>query len=122
MEEENTWRGGDRQSAALAQVLDLSIPDFVAVTGRETRLAELLRSAATTRWQAYVRQVTKLVPLDRRLLEDVLQELHQDYQGQMVASLNWGEGASAGTALDSGRAYLDRIVDHFWAAVQDNSS
>ncbi|MFJ6083461.1 helix-turn-helix domain-containing protein [Streptomyces sp. NPDC092369] len=122
MEEENTWRGGDRQSTALAKVLDLSIPDFVAVTGREPRLAELLRSAATTRWQAYVRPVTKLVPLDRRLLEDVLQELHQDYQGQMAASLNWGEGAAAGTAHDSGRAYLDRIVDHFWAAVQDNSS
>ncbi|MGI5458076.1 helix-turn-helix domain-containing protein [Streptomyces sp. CA-249302] len=122
MEEHNTWRGNDRQSAALAELLDLSLPDFVTVTGREGRLAELLRSAVGTRWQAYVRPVGKIVPLDRRLLEDTLQQLHQDYQGQMVASLSWGDGNAASDSSDAGRDFLDRVVDHFWAAVQDNTS
>ncbi|MCI3273186.1 helix-turn-helix transcriptional regulator [Streptomyces cylindrosporus] len=121
MEEHNTWRGNDRQSTALAELLELSLPDFVTVTGREGKLAELLRSAVGTRWQAYVRPVGKIVPLDRRLLEDTLQQLHQDYQGQMVASLSWGDGHAASDASDAGRDFLDRIVDHFWAAVQDNT-
>lgn len=121
MEEHCTWRGNDRQSTALAELLDLSLPDYITVTGRETKLAEMLRGAVTTRWQACVRPVAKAVPLDRRLLEDSLQQLHQDYQGQMVASLSWGDGGAANTAGDAGRDFLDRIVDHFWAAVQDNT-
>lgn len=121
MEEHNSWRGNDRQSAALAELLRLSLPDFISVTGREGKLTELLRSAANTRWQAYVRPVGKVVPLDRRLLEDSLQQLHQDYQGQMVASLSWGDGTAANESSDLGRDFLDRIVDHFWAAVQDNT-
>lgn len=121
MEEHNSWHGNERQSAALAELLQLSLPDFITVTGREEKLTELLRSAASTRWQAYVRPVGKVVPLDRRLLEDTLQQLHQDYQGQMVASLSWGDGMAANNSSDLGRDFLDRIVDHFWAAVQDNT-
>lgn len=120
--EDSGWHGNERQSAALAELLELSVPDFVTVTGREEKLAELLRGAVTTRWQAYVRPVAKAVPLERRLLEDSLQQLHQDYQGQMVASLNWGTGNSASASGDSGREFLHRIVDHFWAAVQDNTA
>jgi transcriptional regulator with XRE-family HTH domain len=116
MEELDDWRGTDRQSAALADLLDLSLPDFITVTGREAKLAELLRSAVTTRWQAYVRPVGKMVPLDRRLLGSALQELHQDYQGQMTATLSWGGGTS--DSSEAGRAHLDRIVEHFWARVQ----
>ncbi|MGW2571866.1 helix-turn-helix domain-containing protein [Streptomyces sp. NPDC001537] len=121
MEEHNAWRGSERQSALLADVLDLSLPDFVTVTGREPKLAELLRSAVTTRWQAYVRPVARTVPLDRHLLQDALQALHQDYQGQMTASLSWGAENAASESSDAGREFLDRIVDHFWAAVQDNT-
>jgi transcriptional regulator with XRE-family HTH domain len=122
MEEYDSWRGTERQSAALAELLDLSLPDFVTVTRREEKLAEMLRSAVSTRWQAYVRPVAKTVPLDRRLLADTLQQLHQDYQGRTVASLSWGpaEDAASG-AGDAGRDFLDRIVDHFWAAVHDNT-
>ncbi|MFE2138258.1 helix-turn-helix domain-containing protein, partial [Streptomyces sp. NPDC059466] len=83
MEETDEWRGNERQSTALADELELSLRDFVTVTGRDGRLAELLRSAVTTRWQAYSRPVGKMIPLDRRLLEAELQELHQEYQGQM---------------------------------------
>ncbi|MEU6355456.1 helix-turn-helix transcriptional regulator [Streptomyces sp. NPDC047072] len=119
MEELGEWRGTDRQSAALAELMDLNLPELVAVAGREPRLAEYLRNAVSTRWQAYVRPVAKLVPLGRRLLEDTLQELHRQYQRQMVATLSWGGGADApdGTA---GQEFLDRIVDRFWAAVESH--
>jgi transcriptional regulator with XRE-family HTH domain len=121
MEEADEWRGNERQSAALAEVLDLSMADLVTVTGLETKLAEMLRGAVTTRWQAYVRPVGKLLPLDRRLVGDVLRSLHTEYQGQMVATLSWSGGAAAGEADDAGRDFLDRIVDRFWSVVQRNS-
>lgn len=116
MEEHDEWRGTDRQSSALADLLELSLPDFVTVTGREAKLAELLRSAVTTRWQAYVKPVSKIVPLDRRLLEETLQELHQVYQGQMVSTLSWGGGGDS--SADAGQEFLDRIVDRFWTTVE----
>ncbi|MGW7279241.1 helix-turn-helix domain-containing protein [Streptomyces sp. NPDC054844] len=116
MEETDGWRGTDRQSAALADVLGLALPDFVTVTGREEKLADLLTSAVTTRWQGYVRPVAKVAPLDRRVLENVLQVLHQDYQGHMAATLSWGGGS--GDSHEAGRDFLDRIVEHFWAAVE----
>ncbi|MFK4099000.1 helix-turn-helix domain-containing protein [Streptomyces sp. NPDC019531] len=116
MEEHDEWRGTDRQSTALADLLELTVPDFVAVTGREQRLAECLRGAVTTRWQAHVRQIVKIVPLDRRLVEDILQELHRQYQGQMVSTLSWGGGAE--NAGETGRDFLDGIVDLFWEAAE----
>ncbi|MGW5614764.1 helix-turn-helix domain-containing protein [Streptomyces sp. NPDC003877] len=119
MEETDNWRGTERQSAALAELLGLRLPDFVTVTGRDARLADLLRSAATTRWQAYVRPVARLVPLDRRFLEGALQSLHEDYQGHMAATLSWGGGS--GDAGGAGQEFLDRIVEHFWTKLQDGS-
>ncbi|WP_262505408.1 helix-turn-helix transcriptional regulator [Streptomyces sp. TRM68367] len=116
MEETGTWRGTDRQSAALAELLGLSLPDVVTVTGREAKLADLLRGAVTTRWQAYLRPVAKLAPLERRVLEHALQQLHQDYQGQMVTTLTWGGGTADASA--AGRDFLDRIVEHFWMTVE----
>ncbi|WP_328224041.1 helix-turn-helix domain-containing protein [Streptomyces sp. NBC_00310] len=118
MEETEEWRGTDRQSAALADVLDLSLPDLITVTGREAKLTDLLRSAVTTRWKAYVRPTAKLLALDRHLLEDVLQEMHADYQGLVAATLTWANGTAATDSGDTGRDYLDRIVDHFWSLVQ----
>ncbi|MFJ8534810.1 XRE family transcriptional regulator [Streptomyces sp. NPDC093591] len=115
MEEHDDWHGNDRQSAALAEALGLTLPDFITVTGRDAKLGELLRSAVSTRWQAYVRPVGKMVPLDRRLLENALQELHQDYQGQMTATLSWGDAGSDSSA--AGREFLERIVERFWATV-----
>ncbi|QTE00969.1 hypothetical protein S1361_26795 [Streptomyces cyanogenus] len=120
MEESGQWRGNERQSAVLAQVLDLALPDFVAVTGRGAKLADLLRSAVTTRWQAYVRPVRKLAPLDPDVLEGALQELHEDYQGHMAATLSWGGGSRS--ASESGREFLDRIVENFWAAVEKRTA
>ncbi|GGY48253.1 DNA-binding protein [Streptomyces djakartensis] len=116
MEETDTWRGTDRQSAALAHLLGLRLPDLVTVTGRDARLGDLLRSAVMNRWQAHVRQVSKLVPLERHFLESALRALHQDYQGHMAATLSRGGGRS--DAGDLARDFLDRIVDHFWTRVQ----
>ncbi|WP_374294429.1 helix-turn-helix domain-containing protein [Streptomyces olivochromogenes] len=118
MEENDEWRGTERQSAALAELLELSLRDFVTVTGRDGKLSDLLRSAVVTRWQAYVRPVGRMVSLDRRLVEVTLQELHQDYQGKMVASLTWGGTGSAEDSSHNGRDFLDRILDHFWSRVE----
>ncbi|MFE6284447.1 helix-turn-helix domain-containing protein [Streptomyces sp. NPDC057877] len=120
LEEHDTWRGNDRQSAALADALELDLPGFVAVTGREPKLTELLRDAVTTRWQGYVRPVSKAVPLERALLETVLREMHGAYQGQMTATLSWGGGS--GDAGQRGRDFLDRIVDHFWQTVRSHTA
>ncbi|MFJ8083848.1 helix-turn-helix domain-containing protein [Streptomyces sp. NPDC096205] len=122
MEDTGQWRGTDRQAAALAEVLELSLPDLVTVTGREGKLGELLRSAVATRWQAYVRPVGKIVPLERRHLEHTLQALHQEYQGQMVATLSWAGGNAADDSRDAGRDFLDRIVERFWTAVENSSA
>jgi transcriptional regulator with XRE-family HTH domain len=118
MEETNTWRGNDRQSAALAEVLQLPLPDFITVTGRADDLAELLRSAVTTRWQGYVRPVSKMLPVRKRHLEDVLQQLHADYQSRMVRTLSWGGGAGADASGSAGKDFLEKILDHFWTQVR----
>jgi transcriptional regulator with XRE-family HTH domain len=120
MEDNDEWRGNDRQSAALAELLDLDLPAFVSVTGREAKLAELLRSAVSTRWQAYVRPVSKIVPLDKQILEGTLQELHQDYQGHMASTLSWGGGGRDADA--SGQEFLDRIVEYFWTTAQRHTA
>ncbi|MFH9662868.1 helix-turn-helix domain-containing protein [Streptomyces sp. NPDC017248] len=119
-EESGQWRGTERQSAALARVLDLAPRDFTTATGRAAQLAELLRGAVTTRWQAYVRPVTRLVPLDQDRVERALRELHQDYQGRMAATLGWGGGSR--NASESGRRFLAGITTAFWTATEDTTT
>lgn len=118
MEETNTWRGNERQSAALAEVLSLPLPDFITVTGRADDLADLLRSAVTTRWQGYVRPASKMLPLQRRQLEGVLQQLHAEYQSRMARTLSWGGGAGADASGSAGKDFLEKILEHFWAQVR----
>lgn len=112
MEDGNRWRGNGRQTAALAEALSLTPRELLTATGRDGELAELLRSAATTRWQAYVRPVARMLPLPGRQLEDALQRLHSDYHARMAATSSWGASAGSG---ESGKDFLDRIVEHFWA-------
>ncbi|WP_348539195.1 XRE family transcriptional regulator [Streptomyces sp. LBL] len=126
MEEHDEWRGTARQSSTLSDLLELSLPDLIAVTGHEPKLTELLRNAATTRWQAYVRPVAKIVLLDKRLLEDTLRTLHRQYHRQSASTLRWGGGGGGGgrggdDAVDSGQDFLDRVIDHFWATVQKST-
>ncbi|MFD2688029.1 helix-turn-helix domain-containing protein [Streptomyces phyllanthi] len=117
MEETGLWHGNDRQCAALTELLGLSLADFVTVTGRDERLAELLREAVTTRRQGSARPVAKLLSLDRRLLEVVLQELHTAYQERVTTGLTWANGTAATDASEAGRDFLDHIVDRFWSTV-----
>lgn len=114
MEDTGRWKGNERQSAALATVLGLSLAQFVTATGKEEELAELLRSAVTTRWQAYVKPLGKLLPIPKGHLERVLELLHGDYQSRMRATLSWGSGGEAGSG-DAGREFLAGIVDRFWS-------
>ncbi|MEU2115879.1 helix-turn-helix domain-containing protein [Streptomyces sp. NPDC016459] len=114
MEDEGRWRGTERQTAALAEVLGLGPRALITATGGDERLAELLRDAATTRWQAYVKPAVKMLPLPKRSLESALQRLHAEYHARMAATSSWGASGATG---DEGRAYLDGITGHFWAAV-----
>ncbi|WP_066926827.1 helix-turn-helix domain-containing protein [Streptomyces sp. NBRC 110611] len=109
------WRGNDRQAAALAEALGLPLPALLRFTGRDPALTELLISAVTGRWQGYVRPVGKLVPLPRQRIQDVLRELHAEYQAAMTTTLNWGGGDGAEESGEAGRAFLDRILAEFWA-------
>ncbi|MER5930013.1 helix-turn-helix transcriptional regulator [Streptomyces sp. NPDC002054] len=115
MEDSGRWKGNERQSAALASVLGLSLPQYMAATGRQEELAEVLRSAVTTRWQAYVKPLSKLLPVPKAQLEVVLERLHGDYQSRMVATLSWGGGQGEAGSGDSGREFLAEIVDRFWS-------
>ncbi|WP_426368837.1 helix-turn-helix domain-containing protein [Streptomyces sp. E-08] len=114
MEEEGRWRGSERQTASLAEVLGLGPRELITATGGDEALAETLRDAATTRWQAYVKPTVKLVPLPKRIVESALQLLHTEYHARMVATSSWGASGATG---DEGRAYLEEISAHFWAAV-----
>ncbi|MFG2329088.1 XRE family transcriptional regulator [Streptomyces sp. NPDC048604] len=114
MEESGRWRGNDRQTAALAETLQLDPRALLTATGRDEDLGRVLRDAATTRWQAYVKPASKLLPLPRPALEGALQRLHSEYHARMAATSSWGASAGSG---DEGRAYLEEIVDHFWDAV-----
>jgi transcriptional regulator with XRE-family HTH domain len=71
MEETGLWTGDKRQSAALGSVLGLPPRDFIAITGLENELARLLTEAVSTRWQAHVRAIAKLVAIDRHLPDSV---------------------------------------------------
>lgn len=117
IEESGRWTGNERQATALGEALELPLPAFLKLTGRSEKVADMLRSAVTTRWQAYVRPLEKQLPLPRHRIEDVLDQLHGDYHKQMYASLNWGEGTSAEESHDAGRAFLKEILDHFWERI-----
>ncbi|MGJ7417505.1 helix-turn-helix domain-containing protein [Streptomyces cinereoruber] len=114
MEDEGRWRGTERQTAALAEALGLGPRALITATGGDERLAGLLRDAATTRWQAYVKPVVRMVPLPRRTVEAALQRLHGDYHARMAATSSWGASGGSG---DAGRAYLDDVIGHFWTYV-----
>ncbi|MFI1963762.1 XRE family transcriptional regulator [Streptomyces pathocidini] len=114
IERTGEWYGNDRQAGALAEALALPLPAFIGLTGQADRLSELLRSAVTTRWQAYVKPVAKVLGLARGEVEDALRQLHSDYQSRMVGTLNWGVGRSASDSGDAGQIFLDEVLDLFW--------
>ena len=123
LEEDREWRGTDRLTATLADFLRLSLPDVITLTGKEEQLAELLRGAVTTtRRQPYVRQLSKLIPLDKRLIEHTLDELHESYQAQLATTLSWGDFTATSRIQKLGEDFLARIVTHFWNAAKKGTS
>lgn len=117
MEATGEWRGNDRQATALKVELDLPLPALVRLTGRAARLTEMLRSAATTRWQAYVRPVCKLLGLPKPQVQQALEHLFEEYHRRMAGTLGWGGTDSTAEAHNVGREYLDDVLDHFWEQV-----
>ncbi|MFG3293552.1 XRE family transcriptional regulator [Streptomyces sp. NPDC048179] len=123
LEEDEEWRGTDRLTATLADFLRLSLPDVIALTGKEEQLAELLRGAVTTtRRQPYVRQVCKLIPLDKRLIEHTLDGLHDSYQAQLATTLSWDDYTATNRIQKLGEDFLAGIVMHFWNTVEKGTS
>jgi transcriptional regulator with XRE-family HTH domain len=117
MEETGRWTGDKRQSANLGSLLKLPPRDFVAITGLEGELERLLNEAVTTRWQAHVRAISKLVALDKRELQEPLRSMQDEYQALLAATL--GRASSNATAEEV-RRFMENIVDHFWARVEEN--
>jgi hypothetical protein len=111
MEETGEWTGDKRQSANLGSVLRLPPRDFITVTGHEDELARLLAEAVTTRWQAHIRPIAKLVSMERRDLQDTLRGLQDDYQALLAATLGRASSNSTG---DEGRRFMEDIVTRFW--------
>ncbi|MFF0448516.1 helix-turn-helix domain-containing protein [Streptomyces sp. NPDC004609] len=113
MEESGRWRGNERQTALLAEALNLRPRELMRALGRDRELAQLLRSAVKARWQGYVRPVAKLVPMDRELITAVLEELHTAYRVR-TADAGPGWAATAEDTEAAGREFLELVGDHFW--------
>lgn len=116
MEESGRWRGNERQSVALKDTLSLTPAEFLTATGRDEELADVLRRAVTTRWQAHVRATAKLVGVPRPEVESALEQLQSDYQARMASTLSWGDSSESG---DAGHTFLEGIVPRFWALFED---
>jgi transcriptional regulator with XRE-family HTH domain len=118
MEETGRWTGSKGQAAALGELLELPPRDFIAITGLEDELAHLLTEAVSTRWQAHIRAIARLVSMDRRDLREPLRAMHQEYQTLMAATLSRAGGTTA--SGEAGRQFLDDIVNHFWSRIPEH--
>ena len=118
MEETGQWTDDKRQSTKLGSLLNLPPRDFIAITGLEDELAHLLAEAVTTRWQAHIRAIARLVSMERRDLKGPLNAMHQEYQTLMTATLSRAGGTTA--SGEDGRRYIDDIVNHFWDLLPEN--
>ncbi|MER6019851.1 XRE family transcriptional regulator [Streptomyces anulatus] len=119
MEESGQWAGDKRQSVHLGEVLSLPPRDFIAITRLEDELARLLAEAVSTRWQAHIRDIAKLVSMERRDLKGPLSAMHQEYQGLMAATLSRAGGTTA--SGEDGRRFIENIVDQFWTRLPGSS-
>ena len=117
MEETGQWAGDKRQSTKLGSLLRLPPRDFITITGMEDELARLLAEAVSTRWQAHIRAIARLVSMERRDLQEPLSTMHHEYQALMAATLSRAGGTTA--SGEDGRRYIDNIVNHFWSRLPE---
>ncbi|WP_431782855.1 helix-turn-helix domain-containing protein [Streptomyces chumphonensis] len=118
VERTGKWTGSDQQAATLAVTLDLSPRTHIELIGKDGALRGYLRSAAGSRWQAYVKPVHKLLPtLERSTVERVLERLHDEFHKRSFSSLSWisTETETGSNSVDAGRQFLDEVTEHFWA-------
>lgn len=122
VERTGRWEGNDRQAAELAELLGLSLRTYTELTGRSAELAEMLRGAASSRWQAYVRPVCRLLPgLEQGVVERVLEGLNDEFHRRSFSSLSWIDTSTetAQGSVDAGRVYLDEVVEDFWTRLAE---
>jgi transcriptional regulator with XRE-family HTH domain len=112
MEETGRWTGSAFQSTQLGLTLQLSARDMIAVTGLEGELAALLVEAVSTRWQAHIRSVARLLSMEKRDLQEPLRTMHGEYQNLIARTLSRATGSA--TSGEEGKNYLDNIVQRFW--------
>ena len=121
VERTGKWTGSARQAGVLAELLRLPPRTQLTLTGQDVALAEMLRSAASVRWQAYVRPVNRLLPsLPKRTVERVLERLHDEYHRRSFVSLSWIDTSTetARGPADAGHRYLAEVSDHFWELLE----
>ncbi|MBW1595860.1 helix-turn-helix transcriptional regulator [Streptomyces sp. JJ38] len=121
VERTGTWTGNEQQAATLAAILGLSVRTHIELIGKDRKLREHLRSAAGSRWQAYVRPVHKLLPsLDRPTVERVLERLNDEFHKRSFSSLSWIDTSTetGSNSVDAGRQFLDEVGEHFWAQLE----
>ncbi|UGY93704.1 helix-turn-helix domain-containing protein [Streptomyces gobiensis] len=122
IEQTGEWTGNDRQATELAEALKLSLRAYMELTGKNAQLREMLRSAASVRWQAYVRPLCKMLPtVPQDTVERVLERLNDEFHKRSFSSLSWIDTSTetANGSVDAGRLYLDEVVEHFWAQLEE---
>ncbi|MET8578345.1 helix-turn-helix transcriptional regulator [Streptomyces sp. NPDC005012] len=113
MEESGRWTGTPFQAGQLGSALQLPPSAMIAITGLEEQLASLLVEAVSTRWQAHIKAVARLVSMEKRDLQDTLRTMHGEYQNLMAMALG-RTSAAAASAEEGKKNYLDNIVQRFW--------
>ncbi|WP_406472101.1 helix-turn-helix domain-containing protein [Streptomyces sp. NBC_01615] len=110
-EQRNRWRGSERQTQAVFEVLQPPPACFVGACGRTGQLRVLLREAVTGWWPNYVRPVAKIVPVAPAEIRRALEQLHLAYQ----RIDNHGRTGAAAEAVErEALTFLDRVDEQLW--------
>ncbi|MEU9043989.1 MULTISPECIES: helix-turn-helix transcriptional regulator [unclassified Kitasatospora] len=99
------WDGDEEQTRALAEVLDLTLPELVEATGRREALGRLLRQCVAGRWQPHLRALARIVPAPADTLAAALTVLHQEHH----VPTHWGATTRAAPPPTT-----DSLTPRFW--------
>ncbi len=97
--------------------VEQAVNSGVEGSGGGDRIGDI--EAVSTRWQAHIRDIAKLVSMERRDLKGPLSAMHQEYQGLMAATLSRAGGTTA--SGEDGRRFIENIVDQFWTRLPGSS-